>query len=230
MSETSYWTSREEVKGKGWLHIAVFDFQGTYGEQRAFGRYDAIWVHEECVEARPYLGMSAVSSVPAPSTNALEELGITRGICDIHAERHLGKLKQYFQDHSAAKQDLMRADIESAKAFPFEQYETDQSLQSRMMKKWSNPRGIAEKAVAMQWSKGWISQDWKMLRVSLNSGVDGAPPGGLPCDNQGLEAKNGAQKKDKHWKRQQVTDVCLMACLLSAQFHPPCFDLPSVHP
>ena len=67
-----------------------------------------------------------------------------------------------------------------------------------MLKKWSKVRGINEKEVAKAWAKSWAHDDWTIMRTGLN------PFGGLPNDNQGLEANNGAQKADGGWKREGI--------------------------
>ena len=71
-----------------------------------------------------------------------------------------------------------------------------------MLLKWASSKGrdaFNEKGLALAWGKSWGNDEWTLMRTKLN------PTGGLPCDQQGLEAKNGAQKADGHWKRKGLT-------------------------
>ena len=101
----------------------------------------------------------------------------------------LRRYKQYFKNFSDKLLDKMRADIEAMKAFPFGKLE--QHIISLMLTKWSSARtGYGEKRVAKVWAEGWARTEFHLMRTAL------CPSGGLPNDNDGLEGKNGAQKRD----------------------------------
>ncbi len=76
------------------------------------------WIAEEFVEAGPRCGLSAASTHVVASATVLQlaDIGITRGVCVVHAERSLNKAyRSLFKDFSKEKLDTMRKDIEMLK-------------------------------------------------------------------------------------------------------------------
>ena len=107
-------------------------------------------------------------------------------------KRKLAKQRSTLQREVEVK---MKADVHRFKNQPFGVKE--KLLSKLMLRKWT--RNYGEKAVASAWHASWVVNGTFLCRASLN------PTGGLPNDNQGLEAINGVQKIDNNFVRTTPT-------------------------
>lgn len=103
------------ITGTGWLRIHLYAAY-SWGEGLM-----PQWVPAHEVKAGSFLGLSAASSLPSTHdlvSNegrerklSLSTAGIQRGVCVIHAERSLPRIKNLFTAWTKDKQDAMRADV-----------------------------------------------------------------------------------------------------------------------
>ena len=111
------------------------------------------------------------------------------------------KRRKMNKARSAAQREMevkMKADVHEFKNQPFG--EKEKMLAKLMLRKWKNL--YKESPVAEAWAASWVVPNTYLCRASLNA------TGGLPNDNQGLEAENGVQKADMDFKRYTPTTFC----------------------
>ena len=78
---------------------------------------------------------------------------------------------------------------------PFAQHE--KGAIKLLLKKWKNT--YKQRDLAHAFLTAWVHEGTFLCRVSLNE------TGGIPNDNNGLEATNGTQKRENHFERYAVT-------------------------
>lgn len=161
----------------------------------------AWWKEEDVLEGLP---VKVTPVVPIP--------GLTRAVCVVHAERgvkrdaggviHIPGSVAEPGERKKMKTKIVestKADLELLKNQPFPEYEAD--AQKLMFFKWREQMRPKQKQLALSFAKGWGYErnGVVMCRTSLNR------TGGLPNDNNGLEATNSAMKQSLNFQRFTLT-------------------------
>ena len=147
--------------------------------------------------------------VVQPASAAHDGIHILRGICAEHARRSLRtSYKALFMppaDGVTSKKHTsnidetykkMRADSIKYGGLPNPHHE--RAVGELMLAKWREK--YKEPKIADQFKVSWLKEGTHLTRAALHSF------GGIPCDNNGLEGKNGGQKTDLEWKRHGLND------------------------